>query len=212
MVSMIISSFAAYISTEIDDFISLILLMGSAAGKKEKIAVCLGKYAGLIIICGASILMANYISRIRPEFAGFLGLIPIVLAFVQIVNSVKTKFQNNQTDELDERKAAEEKMNNSRSIFIFVSSVIFTLASGFDNFAVYIPFFTTLKGWGFLVCALIFLFLQTLVCIFSAKVVNIGPVKKFLNRSQNILTPVVFILLGIYILFQKETLKWIFGW
>jgi len=212
MVSVIISSLAAYISTEIDDFLSLLILMGAASSRKEKIAICLGKFAGLFIIAGASLLMADYISKIPSHFVGFLGLIPIGIAVKKIISSIKSSSKNLEEDDAKEIEEKKESMLNARSIMIFLTCVIITLASGFDNLAVYIPYFTTLEGWNILICVLVFIVLQAASCFASMAIVNIDPVKKLIAKCQNFLMPILFILLGLYILFQKGSIAWLFGW
>ncbi len=207
MLGVILSSTLAFFSTEIDDFLALIFLMAAASSKKEKIAVSCGKYAGLLIICAASALAANYISKIPSYFAGFLGLIPIAIAVKEIF------FSKNENEKSDEKKSLADKKEflDKKRIMVFLATVLVTISAGFDNFAIYIPFFTTLKGFDFVVLAIVFIILQALFCLVATLIVNQKAVKRVLENKKNLFTGLLFFALGIYIMLKNKTFAWIFG-
>lgn len=207
MLVVILSSTLAFFSTEIDDFLALIFLMAAASSKKEKIAVSCGKYAGLLIICAASALAASYISKIPSYFVGFLGLIPIALAVKEIFFSKKENAKSGEEKSLADKKEFLDK----KSIMVFLATVLVTISAGFDNFAIYIPFFTTLKGFDFVLLAIVFIILQALFCLGAALIVNQNAVKKVLEKKKNLFTGLLFFALGIYIMLKNKTFAWIFG-
>ncbi len=207
MLVVILSSTLAFFSTEIDDFFALIFLMAAASSREEKIAVSCGKYAGLLIICAASALAASYISKIPSYFVGFLGLIPIALAVKEIFFSKKENAKSDEEKSLADKKEFLDK----KSIMVFLATVLVTISAGFDNFAIYIPFFTTLKGFDFVLLAIVFIILQALFCLGAALIVNQNAVKKVLEKKKNLFTGLLFFALGIYIMLKNKTFAWIFG-
>lgn len=216
MYKVIIASIVAFVSTEIDDFVSLMILMAEAQRKKDSALIIAGKFLGLAILCLSSALLSTYISKIPSRFVGLLGIILIVIGVSKLFKSKnrksikKTQTENETEDAASENESAENESTGPESLMLLGTTLLVTLSSGFDNLAVYIPFFTTLSGWEFAVLAAVFVILQGAMCALTIFIMNLKAVSSLVNRTRSVLIPVLFILLGLYIMFENGTLAWIF--
>lgn len=83
-----------------------------------------------------------------------------------------------------------------------------TFANGGDNIGVYIPFFTTYKGWQIGIIVLIFLFLVAVWCYIANKLIAFPLAAQTLERYGHIIVPFVLIGLGALILYENGTLSY----
>jgi cadmium resistance protein CadD (predicted permease) len=78
-----------------------------------------------------------------------------------------------------------------------------TIANGADNIGVYIPLFTRLKTFELVVTILIFMVLTALWCLIGEKSTNFPSLKHAIQKYKSIIVPIVFIMIGIYILIKS---------
>lgn len=201
MLITVLSSAAAFVSTELDDLLSLFILMGAARDSKDKVAITLGKYFGLILLCLCSALFASYLSKVPGHLLGLLGLLPILIGLKEIVESFRG----------EDKELAEKDLTGFAFLKLMTVTVLVTVADGGDNIAVYIPYFTSLSGWDFLVSAVVFFVLQGAFCACAWFIVNLDAVKKVLDKTKKILVPVLFIGLGLFIMWEAGTFAWLLG-
>ena len=197
---VIVSSVLAYLSTEIDDLLSLFILFGKAEKRWEKIAIVLGKYLGLALLAVCSAVFAHYLSKIPLQYVGFLGLVPFALGIKFAVDSITGK-----SEEDDDSG----KINKTGFFVMVLTTFLITIADGGDNIAVYISFFTSLSGWEYGIAAAVFVILQAAFCAVAWIFVSAAPVKLFIQKSEKILVPLLFCALGIYILVEDGTALWL---
>ena len=93
---------------------------------------------------------------------------------------------------------------------IFPADILYvyflTLANGADNVSVYIPLFTNLSAVEIITVIVIFVMLIGFWCFLGMKIGQYPLIRKFLEKYKDVLIPVVFIGLGIYILLKSGTL------
>lgn len=207
MISTALVSILTFISTEIDDIIVLFILFSRTKNSSEKTGVVLGKYLGLALVVLCSSIFASYISKIPSKYIGFLGFVPIAIG-------VKTFFEKDSDDAEKTSKLLNSfsKDENAKSILTYMSEAfLITLACSGDNFAIYIPFFTSLQGLDFLTMSIVFILMQALWIFIALRFVNTSFFKKISGKYYKIIIPVLFLLLGIYILIKAGTVAWIIG-
>ncbi len=197
--SVALSSAAAFVSTELDDFFILLILFARCQTRGQKVLVSVGKYFSLALVAVGSALFAKYLQKIPPHFIGFLGIVPFALG-------IRDLFKKKRDVELSEKNPFQ---NSVGDFSVLVSSILIPLGCSGDNFAVYIPFFTSTGGWGYLICGIIFFVLQLLMLILAALAIRIADIGQTVKKLGRILIPVLMILLGIYIFWKNGTISWI---
>ena len=83
---------------------------------------------------------------------------------------------------------------------LIASSAIITIANSADNIGVYIPLFTEYTLPQMLVTVIVFAVMTFLWCILGEKIATLAPVQNMIRKYKRIAIPLVYILLGIYIL------------
>ena len=205
MALVIAASVIAYITTEMDDLLLLLVLFSRAKNKSERTCIIVGKYIGLALVVCCCTMFAVYISKVPSKYIGLLGFVPIVIG-------VRSLFEKKNDDDDANADTPLQNTNSFPEKVLFVAeTVVMTLASSGDNIAVYIPFFTSLHGFDFLAMSIVFIVMQALWCILSLLVCNAKQVRQFNQQFYRIIIPVLFFSLGIYILIKDGTFLWIFG-
>lgn len=193
---VILSSIVAFISTEMDDLITLLMLFSQAKSLKEKIAIIVGKYLGLALLIIGSAFFSYYISGIPSYWLSLLGIVPVAFGVKYIIDSKKN----------DAKGLDGVNKNNSNSSFLIMTglSFIMSLASGGDNIAIYISFFTSLNGFSELfVSILIFALMQGLWFLLIWILMSFESLKVYIEKGRQVIIPVLFIVLGIYIFIKN---------
>lgn len=201
MLLVILSSVAAFISTEVDDLLSLFILMGAARNSRDKVAVTIGKYLGLALLCVCSAVFASYISRVPSHWLGLLGVLPLVIGIKEMIEAFRE----------GNKEVPEKDLSGFAFLRLLLATLIVTVADGGDNIAVYIPYFTSLNLTGCIVTAVVFILLQGAFCGLAWFVVDIDSVKKVLSRIKKFLVPLLFLFLGIFIMWSNGSFSWLWG-
>ena len=185
MIASFVTSIIAYISTNIDDiFVIMILLAQAPKGTKGRLVA--GHFLGVGILTAISILGALGLQNLPLRYVGILGLVPIGLGI---------KAWLNRDDEETEAKAVG-----------LLSMAMITLGNGADNVGVYIPLFTGFSGME-RICAVLIFTVMTVLWIFLANFLAEFPkIKGIIEHYKAIAIPLVFLVLGIFIILDSELL------
>ncbi|MBQ8356169.1 MAG: cadmium resistance transporter [Clostridia bacterium] len=190
MVTLLLATVLSFIGTNIDDLFVLMLLFAGAEYKKEKIALLIGRYLGTALILAISLLGAFGLSFLPEGYLGWLGLIPLLLGIKEGIFYLRS------------RGKEEDDAPTVRSGSHLWAAALVTVSGGADNIGVYIPLFTGYEPWELTVFATVFAVLTALFCLFADGLVSLPRIKGLLQRHKGILVPVVYILLGVYILLE----------
>ena len=196
----IISAIGVYISTSIDYLIILIILFAQLSQNKQKWHIYAGQYLGTGLLVGAS-LVAAYVVNFVPEewMVGLLGLIPIYLGIrFAIVGE-------GEEEEKDEEII--ERLEQSKANQLFWTVTLLTIASGGDNLGIYIPYFASLDWSQTLVALLVFVIGIIIFCEISRMLSSIPLIFETIEKYERIIVPIVFILLGLYIMYENGTIE-----
>lgn len=195
----IISAIGVYISTSIDYLIVLIILFAQLSQNKQKWHIYAGQYLGTGLLVGVS-LVAAYVVNFVPEawMVGLLGLIPIYLGI---------RFAIVGEGEEEEEEEIIERLEQSKANQLFWTVTLLTIASGGDNLGIYIPYFSSLDWAQTLVALLMFAIGIIIFCELSRVLSSIPLISETIEKYKRIIVPLVFIPLGLYIMYESGTIE-----
>lgn len=195
----IISAIGVYISTSIDYLIILIILFAQLSQNKQKWHIYAGQYLGTGLLVGVS-LFAAYVVNFVPEawMIGLLGLIPIYLGI---------RFAIVGEGEEEEKEEIIERLEQSKANQLFWTVTLLTISSGGDNLGIYIPYFASLDWAQTLVALLVFAIGVLIFCELSRVLSSIPLISETIEKYKRIIVPLVFILLGLYIMYESGTIE-----
>ncbi|HEU7113693.1 TPA: CadD family cadmium resistance transporter [Streptococcus pneumoniae] len=195
----IISAIGVYISTSIDYLIILIILFAQLSQNKQKWHIYAGQYLGTGLLVGASLVAAYAVNFVPEEWmVGLLGLIPIYLGI---------RFAIVGEDAEEEEEEIIERLEQSKANQLFWTVTLLTIASGGDNLGIYIPYFASLDWSQTLVALLVFVIGIIIFCEISRVLSSIPLIFETIEKYERIIVPLVFILLGLYIMYENGTIE-----
>lgn len=195
MQTAILTGITAYISTSIDYLIILMVIFGSV-NRKERWLVYWGDLLGTSVLVAASLVMAFILGFVPQEWVlGLLGIIPVLMGLRLLING-----------ESDDDEVVENQMKKRRNIIMNVA--IITIATcGADNIGIYVPIFAQSTVQTLTLILITFFFMLSLFCYVGYLLIKIPKVAEILERYGMYITAVVYIGLGLYIMFESGTVQ-----
>jgi cadmium resistance transport/sequestration family protein len=189
-----VTSVVAFATTNLDDIFLLTLFFSDPTFNPKNVVI--GQYVGIAALVAMS-LMGSFIGLIvAPEYIGLLGLIPMYIG-------VRSAFVLLQGEEMED--AVNVSLNpDSRQKHQAVAVASVTIANGGDNIGIYIPLFATLSPSEKVTMTFIFLIMTGIWCLLALYSSKHTMVEKMLKKYGHIITPFVFILLGLYIMYESN--------
>jgi cadmium resistance transport/sequestration family protein len=202
MITTIFTAAAVYIATGIDYLVILIILF-SQIKKGQAKHIWIGQYIGTAIIIAASLLVALGITWIIPQqwVLGFLGLIPLYLGI---------RIWMKGGEEEDEENVL-SLFSSNRFNQLYVTVIFIVLSSSADDFSIYIPYFTALSAGEILIAIIVFFIMVGVLCYVSYRLASLDYVSEKMEKYERWIVPIVFIGLGIYIMFENGTFHALFS-
>ncbi|MFD0619161.1 cadmium resistance transporter [Paenibacillus sp. GCM10027629] len=203
MVTTIVSSFVAFVSTNVDDIFILMALFsqiragvlgGDEAATLAKSGmqarhIILGQYLGFAALVALSIIGALSSFFIPVPWIGLLGLVPVYMG-------IKGLLALRKSDSDDE----EESVSGAGTT-LKVAAI--TVANGGDNIAIYIPIFASQTLSNNLITLIVFFALVAVWCYLGYKLVRTPVVASVLEKYGHVAVPFVLIALGVFILYHS---------
>ncbi|HFI0425446.1 TPA: cadmium resistance transporter [Streptococcus suis] len=179
------------ISTSIDYFLILFLLFSQAKKPGERRTIYFGQLLASFIL----ILLSSILSQVANVFLAdwILGL----LGFVPILLGARILFKNEAETEIPDSKIG------------LLSIIFISLASGADNLGIFTPYFTTLSTLETLLTAGLILLETVAICYLAEKFGSLHSISEFIEKYEKMILPTIFIILGIYILFEFGTMTYL---
>ncbi|XRJ97450.1 cadmium resistance transporter [Latilactobacillus sakei] len=195
MQTAILTGITAYISTSIDYLIILMVIFGSV-NRKERWLVYWGDLLGTSVLVAASLVMAFILGFVPQEWLlGLLGIIPVLMGLRLLISG-----------ESDDDEVVESQMKKRRNIIMNVA--IITIATcGADNIGIYVPIFAQSTAQTLTIILITFFFMLSLFCYVGYLLIKIPKVAEILERYGMYITAVVYIGLGLYIMFESGTVQ-----
>lgn len=187
---LIITGIIAFASTNIDDLFILMLFFSNAAyGTKD---VVIGQYLGVGLLIVISIIGSLAGLLVDARCIGLLGLVPIYLGIRALIG---------QFEKTTGVVSMKTKIGPKRNSVLTVASV--TFANGGDNIGIYVPLFATMTLSEKLVMVSLFLVMIAGWCAAGKYLSRHPAIARTIDRNGHLVTPIVLIILGLYILFES---------
>ena len=180
MLTSVLTSIIAYISTNIDDIFVLMILLAQTKAKGRMIA---GHFLGVGLLTAISMLGALGLQNLPLRYVGLLGLVPIGLG-------IKAWFDRGDGEV------------EAKSVGI-LSMAMITLGNGADNVGVYIPLFTGFSAGERIGAVLIFAAMTALWVWLANALAEFPKIKAVIEKYKAIAIPVVLIALGVFIILDS---------
>lgn len=189
----VLTSIMSFVGTNIDDIFINTLFFAQADTKRKIQSVIIGKYLGIGFLVLLSFLGAFFLYSVPPKYIGLLGFVPIALGIKEWVNHIKAKKQANSEE-------FEEKPGIAKGLILNVALV--TVSNGADNIGVYMPLFAGYTMFQMITVIIVFLLMIALWCILGKKLSDLPGLRNFLLKYKYIIVPIVFVVLGLYIMMK----------
>ncbi|SDJ16854.1 CadD family cadmium resistance transporter [Natribacillus halophilus] len=201
MAITILTAIIAYVATAIDYLVILIILFSQTSKKGQLKYIVIGQYLGTAIIFVVSLLAALGTIFIPQQWVvGLLGLLPIYLGIRVWLKG------GEETEESDILSL----LSSGRFNHLFLTITFIVLASSADDFAIYVPYFTTLNVNEIPVVIIVFLIMVGVLCYISYQLASIKYIAEKVEKYEQGLVPIVFIGLGIYIMLENGVFEVLF--
>lgn len=194
----LIAAVTAFIATNMDDLLISMFLYAEAKTKREARAVSAGKYLGIAFLVILSLLGAYGLSFVPSEVTGLFGLLPIILG-------VREWIDRKREDSASEEDAASGHSVQRMGTALRVAMI--TAANGADNIGVYIPLFAGSTAAQTAAAVAVFALMTELWCCLGRKLSALPGLQRILQRHQRVLTPIIYIVLGIYVILKNGLLN-----
>lgn len=189
MLETFILSVTSFVGTNIDDMIINTFFFSFVNEKRDIRNIVFGKYLGTGILILISIIGSMGLKVIPLGYVKYLGFVPIGLGVKEMI--------------VGRLKDGEDDLcmtNSKRSHFLWNVAVV-TIANGADNIGVYIPLFTKFSANQYLLFVAVFVFMTAIWCMIGYRASKVPFYEKMINKYRTFIVPLVYICLGIYILF-----------
>lgn len=198
MFQLIITAIITYIATSIDEIPVLFMLYTKSSNRGKGKVITSVYFTGTFLLIAVGLLGAFGLVLIPVKWAvGLIGLLPLAMG-------IKILIKGDQDEE--EALAA-----GSRRKSLWAQVLVITLALGADDLGVYIPLFTTLSGWQVLLMLSVFAIGTGILCFISYRLTHIDALAEFIEKQERIIIGLVFIAIGILVLFECGTVSAVLG-
>ncbi|TGD19863.1 CadD family cadmium resistance transporter [Levilactobacillus suantsaiihabitans] len=195
MMKTILTGVTAYISTGLD-YLIILMVIFARVKHQDRWLVLIGDFLGTIVLVGSSLLIAFFLGFVpAPWLLGFLGLIPIYLG-------IKLWVQGDD----DDTDAIAAKVANPKRLIGQVALI--TMATcGADNVGIYVPIFTTVAPNTIPLILLTFAVMVVIFWEIGYRLACLPKVSDVLEREGRYITVAVYILIGLYIMYDSGTFQ-----
>ena len=187
MIKTIVTACITYVSTSLDEIPILFMLYTTALYKGKGKSITLTYFIGTFVLIGAGFLGAFGLNVLPVKWViGLFGIVPFIMG-------IKTFLE----DDNDEVKALEtaEKYNS-----LWIKVFVITIILGADDLGIYIPLFTTIRGWEIIQVLTVFVVGTTALCFISFKISKISILNSFFEKRGRFIAGSSYILLGLVVI------------
>ena len=182
---------AMFAGTNIDDLIVLTVLFLSAraTGLPRPWQTWAGQYLGIATLVAASLLAALGLLIVPDQWAGLLGLVPLILGVRALITAIRS------------RGATDEMPPVVAKGLLSVAGI--TIANGADNIAVYTPVFRAIGPASTALTIAVFAVGVAVWCVAGSWLGSHPTVVRLVERYGRWLMPAVFITIGLVIIIES---------
>jgi cadmium resistance protein CadD (predicted permease) len=199
------TAIAAFIATNLDDVLILILFFSQVNATFRRRHIFMGQYVGfilLLLLC----LPAYFGGQVIPQsWIKLLGLLPIAIG----LKALRSEAQDSQPDSLQTPSNLDQTLRQLPAPLALLSSLLapqtyrvaaVTIANGGDNIGIYVPLFASRTPPQLITMLTIFLGAIALLCTMALHLTQQPRVAKLLVNYGDRLVPFLLIALGLFIL------------
>ncbi|WEV54301.1 cadmium resistance transporter [Leuconostocaceae bacterium ESL0723] len=199
MLQTYLTALLSYLGTTADYVVVLLLLFSRYRRGRQVRAIIAGAYLGNAALVLAALLVATVLRQVPAQWVlGLLGLVPMAIG-------LKNYFSNKGEGEAEAFSDRLAGTGSQQIVWVVVGMTI--AACGADNMTLYIPYFTLVASQYLLGIFGIFAVVLTLAIFFSYRLAQVGWVATIFERFGDLIQVLVYVALGIYILFDAGTVQ-----
>ncbi|MFL6475465.1 MAG: cadmium resistance transporter [Nitrososphaera sp.] len=203
-ISLIGIGAAAFVATNIDDIVVLMVFFSSSNFQAQNIVI--GQYLGIGSLIAISAL-GSLIGLVVPSYIiGLMGLLPIAIGIKELLEI----WRNNTNNKVEEEQVvSKEKLlrGDKRRGYVhlhylsFLSVAAVTISNGGDNIGIYTPLFASYNSSSEVITLVaVFMAMTAVWCAIGYYLVRHPLLERRMRRLGHIVLPFVLIGLGLYIL------------
>ncbi|MGH7998544.1 MAG: cadmium resistance transporter [Brasilonema sp.] len=201
LITVISTSVAAFLVTNLDDLVILTLLFSQVNTTFCHRQIVLGQYLGFTVLVAIS-LVGFFGSLILPSvWMDISGFLPIAIGLNRLVNLD----EDNLNKHLTTSSSFSVPIRGLLSPEIYSIAVV-TFAIGGDNIGIYTPLFANTQLTSLLVILSVFFMLVGVLCYAAYLLAHQKAIAFIIERYGNSLVPFILIGLGVYIALDNSTL------
>lgn len=207
-VSAIFAGVTAFIATNLDDIVILMLFFSQVSAAFRPKHIVAGQYLGFGALILAS-LPGFFGGLIVPKpWIGLLGLMPIAIGLYQLMHREADEDVQTITTEFRESKI---KLPILSALGLLAPQsyrvAAVTIANGGDNIGIYVPLFAASSAASLAVILSVFFVMVGVWCCVAYQLAHHPIVARVLTRYGSEIVPFVLIGLGLFILIDSDTYK-----
>lgn len=181
----------SFASSNIDDI--FILLSFFANRRYRTLQIIIGQYLGITALVLVSIMISMISLIFTPAYVGLLGLLPVLIGLKKLY---------------DLRKAPEDETKSLKMAGFgnIMAVAVVTIANGGDNIGIYTPVFANNSAPAITTILTVFTIMTAVWLLVAYWLVNHPALKSPIQKFGHIITPLVLISIGMYILHEAGAL------
>lgn len=207
--TIIVSAIVAFVATNIDDIIILLLFFSQVSDRFRRRHIVFGQYLGFAALVIAS--LPGYFGGlvVSQEWIGLLGIVPIAIGIKQLFSRSEAEETEVQDVNIDLQASP-----SKNKLVAFLTTVLnpqtykvaaVTFANGGDNISIYIPLFAGSNLANLGATLGVFFFMVGVWCYIAYLLTRHRAVAYVLTRYGKPLVPFVLIGLGLFIMYERGT-------
>lgn len=194
--NIIIEAIITFLGTNTDELFILMTLYLGVGNTLKRRDIITGQYIGLFLLIFVSFIGSLGTTLMPEKYIPLLGLIPIFLGIIELITHIKSK----NSALLNETSIIFDKPQTT-SVKRIAKIAVISIASGADNIGLYIPLFAQQTYSDTLITIAVFVVLLPIWSLLAQSLSKLKVLRKTIHQYKDILVPLIFIGLGIYILF-----------
>lgn len=184
-----------FLGTNIDELFILVTLYLELGNNLKKREIITGQYLGLSFLILVSFIGSLGTILIPEKYIPLLGIVPIFFGIKELLEYLRSKKTDPDEESIafyDQQSTTSERISRITLIFI---------ASGADNISLYLSLFAQQTYRESLVTIIVFLVLLPIWSRLAQSFSNLPILENTIHKYKDVLVPIIFIALGIHILF-----------
>lgn len=199
-----VSGMTAFVATNLDDLIILMLFFAQTHASFRARHIVVGQYLGFVVIILAS--LPGFLGGLLiPEaWIGLLGFLPILIGIRQIFERQgDDQGQENQVQTVTPLGSGKRSWFSRFIVPQTYHVAAVTVANGGDNISIYLPLFASSSTTDLIIILAVFLLMVGLWCLLAFYLARHPAIAPPLTRYGAVLVPYVLIGLGLLILLEN---------